>query len=263
MRSLSEVRDYFPVNMLKRVIESVDALNIDTVKEVIERFRPLVVINCIGIIKQLPLSNDPLTIIPLNALFPHQLASICKDAECRLIHPSTDCVFSGSKGQYAEDDKLSAADLYGISKYLGEVKYDHTLTIRTSIIGHELSSKLSLIEWFLTQTESVKGFTKAIYTGFPTIEISRIIAEYILPDETLSGLYHVSSDPISKYELLKLVSRIYKKKIEIIPFDEYTDNKSLLSHRFRDKTGYIPPSWENLVTNMYNNFRQFGYRRSY
>jgi dTDP-4-dehydrorhamnose reductase len=262
VRSFSEVRDYFPGEMMQRVVESVDAFRIESVREVIEKFRPQVVINCIGIIKQLPVANDPLTVITLNALFPHQLASICKEAGCRLIHPSTDCVFDGSKGEYTEDDKLSAEDLYGISKYMGEVKYNHTLTIRTSIIGHELSSSLSLIEWFLAQTGSVKGFTNAIYTGFPTIEISRIIAEYIIPAETLSGLYHISSDPISKYDLLKLVSKIYKKDIEIIPYENYTDNKSLVSDRFRSETGYIPPGWEELVRKMYHNFIQFGYKRT-
>jgi len=261
-RSLSEVQDYFPPIMLKRVVEGVDASKIETVRKAISKFLPHVVINCIGIIKQLPISNDPLTVITLNALFPHQLAAVCKEAGCRLIHVSTDCVFDGSRGSYTEEDKLSAEDLYGISKYMGEVKYAHTLTIRTSIIGHELSSNFSLIEWFLSQSGGVKGFTNAIYTGFPTIEISRIIAEYVIPYEDMSGLYQVSSNPISKYDLLKLVSKVYNKDIEIIPYDGYSDNKSLVSDKFRKKTGYNPPSWEELVTNMYNNFKQFGYKRS-
>ena len=262
VRSMDEFHGFFPGKLLEKIIENVDATKIETVRAAIHDFRPDIVINCIGIIKQSPIANDPLTVITLNALFPHQLAAICREAGCRLIHVSTDCVFDGEKGSYTEEDKLSAEDLYGISKYMGEVNYNHTITIRTSIIGHELNSNLSLLEWFLSQKGSVKGYTKAIYTGFPTNEISRIIAEFILPDETLSGLYQVSSDPISKYDLLKLVSIIYKKDIEIIPFDGFSDNKSLVSEKFRKETGYHPPAWEELVERMYNHFSQFGYKRA-
>jgi len=260
VRSLSEVRDYFPSEMLERVIENIDANNIDSVKRVFEELKPEIIINCIGIIKQLPVSKEPIPVITINSLFPHQLAEICKEYNCRMIHISTDCVFDGVKGSYTEDDKLSAEDLYGISKFIGEVKYDHTITIRTSIIGHELGSNYSLIEWFLSQSGSVKGFTNAIYTGFPTVEIADIIADYIIPDKDLSGLFQISSDPISKYELLKIVSRVYGKSIEIVPFEDYHDNKSLVSTRFRELVGYQPPSWEVLVEKMYKNFKQFGYK---
>jgi dTDP-4-dehydrorhamnose reductase len=262
VRSLSEIKDYFPSKMIERVIEHVDAYNINSVKRVIDEFNPEIVINCIGLIKQLPVSKEPLPVITLNSLFPHQVASICKESGSRMIHVSTDCVFDGTKGSYTEDDKLSAEDLYGISKYMGEVKYEHTLTIRTSIIGHELSSNFSLIEWFLSQTGSVKGYTNAIYSGFPTVEIANIIADYIIPDKKMSGLYQVSSNPISKYELLKIVSKIYGKKIEILPYDDYYDNKSLVSDKFRKQAGYNPPEWDILIEKMYKNFKQFGYKRN-
>ena len=263
VRSLTEVNGYFLPDMMERVVENIDATMIDSVEKVIKDFTPDVVINCIGIIKQLPISKEAIPVITLNSLFPHQVASLCKEHGCRLIHISTDCVFDGAKGSYTEEDRLSADDLYGISKYMGEVKYDHSITIRTSIIGHELSSNFSLIEWFLSQASRVNGFTNAIYTGLPTVEIADIIADYIIPDKNLSGLYHVSSNPISKYELLNIVSDIYGKKIKINPYDDYFDNKSLISEKFRKITGYQPPDWDVLIGKMYKNFQQFGYKRSF
>ena len=262
VRSIFEVDKYFPNAMLNRVIENVDANNIDSVEAIIIKLKPDIVINCIGIIKQLPISKEAIPVITLNSLFPHHVASICKDNGCRMIHISTDCVFDGLKGSYTEDDKLSADDLYGISKYMGEVKYDHTITIRTSIIGHELCFNYSLIEWFLSQSDSINGFTNAIYTGFPTVEIANIIVDYVLPNENLSGLYHVSSEAISKYELLKIVSEVYGKRIDIIPYDDYFDNKSLVSEQFKECTGYNPPGWDKLIKKMYNNYKQFGYKRN-
>ena len=248
--------------MMNMVIDNIDANNIDSVEAIVTKFKPDIVINCIGLIKQLPIAQEPLPVITLNSLFPHQVAAICKDNSCRMIHVSTDCVFDGCKGSYTEDDNLSANDLYGISKFMGEVKYDNTITIRTSIIGHELSTNLSLIEWFLSQNGSVNGFTNAIYTGFPTVEIANIISDYIIPNEKLHGLYQVSSNPISKYELLKTVARVYGKEIEINPYEDFYDNKSLISKKFRDEAGYQPPEWELLIERMHNNFNEFGYKRN-
>jgi len=261
--NISEVNNHFPQEMLSNIIANIDANNIDSIKQIIEEFAPNIVINCIGIIKQLPISQEPIPVIKINSLFPHELASISRDIGCRMIHVSTDCVFDGKNGNYTEEDKLSAEDLYGISKYIGEVKYTNTITVRTSIIGHELNSNVSLIEWFLSQNGSINGYTNAIYTGFPTVEIANIIADYIIPNESLHGLYQVSSEPISKFELLKLVSQIYNKKIEINPYDNYYDNKSLISDKFRLATGYIPPEWKILVEKMYANFKQFGYKRKF
>ena len=260
--NISDVSNHFSKEMLNNIIGNIDANNINSIKEIIEDFAPHVVINCIGIIKQLPISQEPIPVININSLLPHQLASICKDNACRMIHVSTDCVFDGKKGNYTEDDRLSAEDLYGISKYIGEVKYNNTITVRTSIIGHELTSNVSLIEWFLSQSGGINGYTNAIYTGFPTVEIANIFADYVIPNENLHGLYQVSSEPISKFELLKLVSQIYNKKVEINPYDNYYDDKSLISKRFRQATGYIPPSWKILVERMYDNFKQFGYKRA-
>jgi len=235
----------------ERIIANVDADNTDSILKALAEVKPDVVINCIGIIKQLAAAKDPLAAITINSIFPHRLALACKAAGCRLIHISTDCVFSGERGNYTEDDFSDAADLYGRTKFLGEVDYPHCVTLRTSIIGHELQGCYSLIDWFLAQEVRVNGYTGAIYTGFPTVEMARIIAEYVLPNTSLSGLYHVSSDPISKYELLKLVARQYRKEIEVAPYADFSCDRSLDSSRFRAISGYKPQSWFEMIAAMY------------
>ena len=160
----------------------VDALYFDQVTRALASIQPDLVINCIGLIKQMGhLARDPLFSISLNAMFPHRLSLICRTAKIRLIHISTDCVFSGKKGNYVETDQSDAEDLYGRTKFLGELHYPHCVTLRTSIIGRELKSHLGLIEWFLSQTGTIRGYTKAIYTGFTTDELSRIIKDYVIP----------------------------------------------------------------------------------
>lgn len=253
-RTSSGLDRWFAADLLDRIHPFVDADNFDSVLRVLGDVRPDVVINCIGVIKQLSTAKDPLVTIPINSLFPHRLALACKAAGSRLIHISTDCVFSGTKGMYTENDPSDADDLYGRSKYLGEVDYPHCVTLRTSIIGHELSTSYSLIDWFLSREGKVKGFTRAIYTGFPTVEMARIIAEYVIPNESLNGLYQVSSDPISKYDLLKLVAGQYGKRIEIEPFDDFHCDRSLDSTRFRQATGYTPPRWPELVKSMWDDY---------
>jgi dTDP-4-dehydrorhamnose reductase len=198
------------------------------------------------------LARDPLFSISLNAMFPHRLSLICRTAKIRLIHISTDCVFSGKKGNYEETDQSDAEDLYGRTKFLGELHYPHCVTLRTSIIGRELKSHLGLIEWFLSQTGTIRGYTRATYTGFTTDEISHIIQDYVIPNPSLSGLYHVSSDPISKYDLLLLAREAYKKEIEILPDSEFFCDRSLISTRFREQTGYQPPSWQEMIEKLAN-----------
>ncbi len=171
-----------------------------------------------------------------------------------MIHISTDCVFDGKKGNYSDNDHANADDLYGRTKYLGEVTYPHCVTLRTSIIGHELKGRYGLIDWFLSQEGHTRGYTRALYSGFPTIELARIISDYVLPNESLSGTYHVSSDTISKYELLKKVAQKYGKKIDIEPFSDFVLDRSLDSSLFMEKTGYIPPSWSDLIDEMHNDY---------
>lgn len=252
---------WFPPELLRKIQCDVDADSFDTVTRVLESVQPEIVINCIGLIKQLPLAGDPLSSVTINGELPHRLSLICRMADARLIHISTDCVFDGAKGHYTENDQSNATDLYGRSKYLGEVVYPHCITLRTSIIGHELKGKLGLIEWFLVQDTKVRGYTNAIYTGFPTIELAHIIDRYVIPSDKLSGLYHVSSEPISKYELLRLVMKRYGKSIEIEPFDDFRSDRSLESSLFRTITGYSPPSWVELVDIMYQDFVTSHYYR--
>jgi len=251
VRSISKVGRLLSTELQEQIINCVDAINVDSIINAIRIAKPDVIINCIGIIKQLDISNDPLIVIPINSLFPHRLANICAVCNSRLIHISTDCVFNGKKGNYSEDDPSDADDLYGKTKFLGEIQYDHCVTIRTSIIGHELNTRFGLVEWFLSQKSKVKGYDKAFFTGFPTIELANIIHKFVIPNQTIHGLYNVSSNKISKYELLKLIADRYSKQIEIEKDDSIVIDRSLNSSRFRKLTGYIPPSWNDLVNMMY------------
>lgn len=216
--------------------------------------KPDIVINCIGIIKQLPAAYNHLESLAINSILPHRLAKYCGLFGARLIHFSTDCVFSGKSGQYRETDPCDATDLYGRSKLLGEVDYEHALTLRTSIIGHELTSNNSLIDWFLSQTDEVRGFRKAIFSGMPTVEIARIVRDMVIPNPSLRGLYHLSVDPIDKNELLRLVSETYSKNIVITPDDEFVINRSLNSERFRTATGFGPKPWPELIRDMHADY---------
>lgn len=213
--------------------------------------KPDIVINCAGIIKQLPIANDHLESLALNATLPHRLAKYCDIMGARLVHFSTDCVFSGAQGSYKEEDFPDAHDLYGRTKFLGEVTYGNSITLRTSIIGHELNGSKSLVDWFLSQSCEVKGFTKAVFSGLPTIEVARVVKEYVIPYPELSGLYHLSVDPINKYELLSLIANTYGKTIKIIMDDKLVIDRSLNSDRFRKATGFQPKTWPDLIKDMY------------
>lgn len=234
------------------IITEVNVENYDSLIRIFKKVRPQIVINCVGLVKQLADANNPLLAIPLNTLLPHRLAELCSLVNARLIHISTDCVFSGKKGNYLESDFPDANDLYGRSKLLGEVNYPHTVTLRTSIIGHELSSSHSLVGWFLSQENSVKGFTRAIFSGVPTVELAKVVHDFVLPNHDLHGLYHVAAKPIDKYSLLNLVAQVYNKKIEIVADDSLVIDRSLNAQKFYEMTGYIAPKWHDLVTRMYD-----------
>jgi len=234
-----------------RFLTEFDVENLGVLTSNLEELRPDTVINCIGLIKQRAESGDVLATLPINSMLPHQLAVLVSKLDARVIHFSTDCVFSGSQGNYFEGDFADADDLYGRSKFLGELHYPNSFTVRTSIIGHELGSQRSLIGWFLNQSGTVKGFSKAIFSGLPTVELSRVVRDHILPRPELSGLWHVSADPINKFELLKLVAEIYGKKIDIRKDDSMVIDRSLNSDRFREATGYRPPDWPQLVKTMH------------
>lgn len=240
-----------PLELQEKIICGIDVENTDSLTGLFARVRPHVVINCIGLVKQLAEADDPLTAIPINSLLPHRLARLCDLAGARFIHISTDCVFSGDRGMYSENDASDARDLYGMSKYLGEVDYPHAVTLRTSIIGHELDSAHGLIAWFLAQNGEVKGFTQAVFSGLPTVELARVIRDFVIPCTGLRGLYHVSTKPIAKYDLLTLVAEAYGKIITITPEEKLVLDRSLNSERFSASTGYVAPEWRDLVRDMY------------
>lgn len=251
LRSSSGLR-HFPLETHSKLLCNVDVLDQDGLVAVLTSVRPDVVINCVGLIKQLSDAKDPLSALPINAMLPHRLAKLCALTKARLIHISTDCIFSGRKGLYTEADISDAEDLYGKSKFIGELHdLPHAITLRTSIIGHELGSNFSLIDWFLSQRGPVKGYAKAIFSGLPTVELARVIKDYVIPAHELCGLYHVSVDPIDKFSLLKLVADIYGKNIEIIADEQLRIDRSLDSSLFRQAIGYIPPSWSELIKAMY------------
>src|SRR5690606_17708 len=219
---------FFSPDETSKIRVNVDVLDSDVLISLMDTIRPDVVINCVGLIKQLPSSNDPLVALPVNALFPHRLARIGALGGARLIHDSTACVFSGSKGNYSESDLPDATDLYGRSKLLGElVDYDNAVTLRTSIIGRELSTSHSLVDWFLEQRGTVQGFSRAIFSGLPACELAAVMRDVVLPRTTLKGLYHVSAAPISKLELLRLIADQYGLGTELVPNDDIKIDRSL------------------------------------
>lgn len=235
-----------------RLLSGVDVLNQDTLVETLEKIKPDVVINCVGLIKQLESANDPLTVLPINSLLPHRLSRLCAVASARLIHVSTDCVFSGRKGMYVESDMSDAEDLYGKSKFIGEVQStSHVITLRTSIIGHELGTSYALVDWFLSQQGKVKGYTKAVFSGLPTVELAQVMHDWVLPKPELHGLYHVSAKPIAKFDLLKMIAATYKKDIQIRPDDQFVIDRSLNSEYFKAASGYVAPEWPELIELMY------------
>ena len=213
--------------------------------------KPEAVINCVGLIKQRDEASDEALTLRVNAEFPHRLAKRCGEAGARLIHFSTDCIFAGTKGNYTESDPSDAADLYGQSKHQGEVADAHSVTLRTSVIGHELGTNLALLDWFLSQRgQAISGFTKAIYSGFTTLEMARIVDRILTQHPALSGVWHVASESISKFALLQLCREKLGWEGIIEPNDEFVCDRSLNADRFNQATGYTPPSWEAMISEL-------------
>jgi len=250
VRSSSLTGDQLPQQIASRVVTGVDA-EPHAIEQVMRNLKPEIVVNCIGVIKQHERAQDPVTAITINSLFPHVLARECVRQAARLIHVSTDCVFSGDQGDYREGDIADARDVYGRSKLLGETTAPPSLTIRTSIIGHELKTKRSLVDWFLSQTETVNGYRQAIYSGLTATAFARMLASAVFPRSDLAGLYHVSSTPISKYELLCKIAAEYKWQGQIVPFDDFRCDRSLCSDAFFQATGYRPGTWDEMIAGMH------------
>ncbi len=256
LRSKSKLK-FFKNNNLKNIfIYNIKDQN--QIQKIFKFIKPSLVINCIGLVKQNKSLKNISETIFTNSLYPNLLSKICNDYNIRLIHFSTDCVFSGQVGQYSETSIPDASDLYGRTKFLGELHSSKTLTIRTSFIGHQLSEKYALLEWFLKQNNKCKGFYNAIYSGLPTIEISEIMMNYIIPNNNISGLFHVSSEPITKFKLLNLIKNTYNHNIEIIKDEKVHINRSLLSNKFKTLTNYECPSWDIMIKKMFK-YRKLSY----
>jgi dTDP-4-dehydrorhamnose reductase len=251
IRSSSNVQ--FSKSQTEKLIVDVDMLADDiSLVGLLMEINPDVVINCIGVVKQLKESIDPLYVVPINSLLPHRLAKFCSQVNARLIHISTDCVFSGNAGMYVESDISDANDLYGRTKFIGEVDYPNAITLRTSIIGHEPNkSNRSLVDWFISQRGSVGGYTNAIFSGLPCVELARIIRDIVIPLPHLNGVYHVSSAPISKFELLKMISKVYNLNKSLYPDHSVFIDRSLNSEKFYKATGYKSKSWIDLINYMH------------
>jgi dTDP-4-dehydrorhamnose reductase len=249
-RPLGEVERYGIFDRAT-TIEGIDVTDIQSVIDALAVVRPTVVINCVGIIKQLPKAQDRLLSLTVNSVLPHRLQRLCQACGARLIHFSTDCVFRGDKGMYTEDDPSDAIDLYGRTKYLGETDGAGALTLRTSIIGRELDTRSGLVEWFLSQRgRRVQGFTRAIYSGFTTHALARILRTIIADHRDLSGTVHVASEPITKHDLLQLIRRAYHFDIEIVAEAMPCVDRSLDGSRFRRLTGFVPASWPAMIEEM-------------
>lgn len=229
-------------------VGGLDARDWPRLEEVIAELAPQAVVNCIGTIKQRPDTKLAVPMIEVNALLPHRLLEACRAAGARLLHVSTDCVFSGRAGAYRESDVPDPVDLYGRSKLLGEVDEPPGLTLRTSILGLELTRRSSLVEWFLAQRGQVRGFRRALYTGLTTMEMGRLVERLLERHPRLHGVWHVASAPISKYDLLVTLSRkLGRDDVEILPDDDFVCDRSLNAEAFERATGYLPPSWEEML----------------
>lgn len=233
-----------------RILVDVSAERFDSVAEAVDATRPDVVVNCIGIVKQAEEARDPVASITVNSLFPHRLAELCAPRGIRLIHISTDCVFSGRAGRYAETDIPDPVDLYGRSKLLGEVAEGDCLTIRTSMIGRELSGANGLLEWFLGESGSVRGFRRALFSGLTTRALATVVGSIVSDHRKLTGIRHVASEPISKFDLLCMLRDAYGRDIEIVPEETVVCDRSLDGTLFAHETGLRPASWPEMVAQL-------------
>ena len=235
-----------------RLLGGLDATSAGSARDVLDRAKPDLVLNAVGIVKQLAAGKEAIPSITVNSLWPHVLAEACATAGARLVHVSTDCVFSGARGGYTEDDAPDAFDLYGRSKLLGEVvDRENTLTVRTSIIGWQLGEPTALVGWFAAhRREPLTGYRRAVFSGLTTATLAALVRDVVLPDEDLSGLWHVSADPIDKHSLLTRLAAQLGWDVDITPADQPVVDRSLDSSRFRLRTGWAPPAWEEMLAGL-------------
>jgi len=233
------------------IIGGVDFLNTEESLNVISEIAPSVLINCVGITKH-SINYKKITEVSfINSIFPHLLSDFSKVQNFKLIHISSDCVFSGERGNYSELDYPDSNDLYGKSKFLGELDgRNGSITIRTSTIGHEKLTKYGLLEWFLSQNTSCKGFSKAFFSGLTTLELADIIYKYFIFDDSVYGLYNLAGPKINKFDLLKIIARVYLKDIEIQKDQTFCIDRSLNANKFNNKFGYFSKNWDLMIKEM-------------
>lgn len=231
------------------IIENVNVVEFEILKGILRATNPDVIINCVGITKRKDEINDPFTALTINSVFPHQLANWAKDNGKKILHFSTDCVFDGKVGNYNESSLTTAEDIYGRTKALGDIKYSHTLTIRSSFIGQELFGKTELLEWFLSQKgKKILGFRNTFYSGVSTMVMARVVRDIILNYSNLSGLYHLAPvKPISKYDLLCIAKEAYDIDVDIIPEDDHVHFPTLDGSKLRSKIDLKIPSWQEMM----------------
>tara|TARA_Y100000766_G_scaffold110909_1_gene94924 strand:+ start:130 stop:1002 length:873 start_codon:yes stop_codon:yes gene_type:complete len=252
IRDFSKIK-FFKQEYHKNFVEILNILDLSELEKTITPIKPDIIINCLGLTNKFSNNNafEIQEFIEINSLFPHKLYQLCMQLNIRLIHFSSDCIFSGKKGAYSETDIPDPIDIYGKSKLLGELDYENCITIRKSVIGHELFSKNGLLEWFIDQNEVVQGYKKVIFSGLTALELSRLLAIYIIPSKNLKGIINVTGPSITKYDLLKKIARVYKKSINIIPNESVISNRSLNGSKFSNLSGYQPKSWNELINSMY------------
>lgn len=246
----AEARQFFIPELAKQLHIVDDLTDTSQMIALLDILRPRVIINCTSLSKNTP--KDFAKMVSVFSTLPRRLAHLCRLRQVRLIQISTDGVFKGGRGSYTEDDLPDANDPYATAKLLGEVEGPGVITLRTSIIGHEIFSKNSLLEWFLSQNGSCNGYTNAYFSGFPSVVLAQVIRDIILPRPELEGIYHLATSPISKFDLLQLIAQRYGLTIRIIPDDTLKVNLSLSADHFRRATGYAAPEWPQLIDTMYS-----------
>lgn len=244
-------KEFFDSHLSKKTRIFNDFNNLKKLEKFIKKIKPQIILNCIGLIKQRDNSDNQPEAIFINSLLPHQISKVCNELGIRFIHFSTDCVFSGRKGNYKESDLPDARDIYGLSKFMGEINGKNNLTIRTSIIGHELKNSLGLLEWFLGEKKDIKGYSRAIFSGLTTLEVSRFLLDHIFKNNKIYGVYHLASEPITKLKLLKIINNVYKCKKNIISSSSLKINRSLDGSKLIEVTKYKVPNWEEMIKDLY------------
>lgn len=248
-KALDTYREFTSYNF-DNAFPEVDVRDFDRVASIIGTYGPDAIVNCTGITNKGVAARDPILNLEVNALFPHRLANLCEEQRRKLVHLSTDCVFTGKKGNYSEQDTGDAEDLYGRTKQLGEVGGTYCVTIRTSMIGLELQNRHGLIEWFLDQKGTVNGYRNAVFSGLTTHELSRVIEQILMSEIDIPGLLHVAADPINKFDLLTMLKEVLGLKIRIVPDTVFRCDRSLNASLFKQLFNYAPPAWEDMIRDL-------------